>query len=986
MFYRVISFFVFILVFSSTTIAQQLPEKLTIFPAPSWVDYQTPDIGTVPEDQIQNGVYYLLVDRQISHQKKSPTQIYRHISLQVVNQNGLQDSSNINVSYDPSYESVQWHQLKVIRDGKPLDREQGATLNILKRERQLEEAVYDGRLTLNIIIPDLRVGDTVDYSYSVIGQNPIYTGHFFDTEYLDWGVPLKRLRIQLDWHLSSDPVIHKLNTSEILKVTPLTDGKRYLLDIKDIPPKKSNSQIPSWYDPYGRIYFSDISDWSQVIDWGVPLYESAIKSSPEIDKVVAHLKQTTSNPSQQASLALHYVQENIRYLGVEMGKNSHQPSPAADTLQRRYGDCKDKAVLLITLLRKLGFEAWPALVNTDMRKEIINFPPAINAFNHVIVMVQANGRAYWLDPTRPSQKGDIDVLYQADYGYALVVLKQMKGLQRMPVRRNSTQRIEEYIDVSGKQDAPVSYQVNSQYTGYESEVLRNSFRGSNIHEKSDDYLNFYKKYYENIELQEQIFHEDNDQTGMLKLVEKYQIKNFWTTTDSKSEATFYANAISTVISKPDELVRVAPFDLKETEVKEILHIKLDDSNWDLDTNRFEEKNPYFEFSKVVLFDKQKAELTLEFFYKTIADSVPANDISTYLDARKKVVDELEYSVSITKAENTTASYWPLIAWFTFIIAYCAALIATIVLWMRDKSKFDYLDESKFYPVSLPKFIVLSFVTLGLYQLYWYYRNWCYIKRADNVDILPFARAFFSGFWAYSFYKRLVNGEETKDIKFLPKATWAAILFAIIYFATSILSGKEAGVLFTTAFILVSTPLVWYVLQIPQSSDAPLKNNSRWLWRHTFLALVGTPIFALVYGQGLAFLPGGEIMEGKSLHGYDLRFMQRHKIVPSDEPIIYFYSTAILNMQDSGNGFTEKTVFAYWHSDDGSLVIKSVPFTKIKNITENKQGEHSLKIKDATGDDFDIYLSSTASGNRRFINRIYQQWQSAQNSQRSQVSR
>jgi len=389
------------------------------------------------------------------------------------------------------------------------------------------------------------------------------------------------------------------------------------------------------------------------------------------------------------------------------------------------------------------------------------------------------------------------------------------------------------------------------------------------------------------------------------------------------------------------------------------------------------KNPYFEFNKVVLFDKQKAELTLEFFYKTVADSVPAEDISTYLEARKKVVDELEYTVSITAAENTAKSYWPIIAWFIGIIAYCAALIATVVSWVRDKSKFDRLEESAFYPVSMLKFIALSFATLGLYQLYWYYRNWCYIKRADKVHILPFARAFFSGFWAYSFYSRLVGGEEAKNIKGLPKATWAAIFFAIIYFATSILSGKEAGVLFTTAFILISTPLVWYVLQIPQTSDAAYKNNSRWLWRHTLLVFVGAPLFVLVYGQRLGFLPGGEIMEGKSLHGYDLRFMQRHKIVPSDEPIIYFYSTAMVDMQDSGNGFTEKTVFAYWHGDDGSLVVKSVPFTNIKSITENKQGEHSLKIKDNSGDDFDIYLSSTASGNKQFINRIYQQWQGVQ---------
>ena len=51
-----------------------------------------------------------------------------------------------------------------------------------------------------------------------------------------------------------------------------------------------------------------------------------------------------------------------------MGTNSHQPTPASETLALRYGDCKDKTVLLISLLKALGVEAHPALVNTEDNK------------------------------------------------------------------------------------------------------------------------------------------------------------------------------------------------------------------------------------------------------------------------------------------------------------------------------------------------------------------------------------------------------------------------------------------------------------------------------------------------------------------------------------------------------------------------------------------------------------------------------------------
>jgi len=120
----------------------------------------------------------------------------------------------------------------------------------------------------------------------------------------------------------------------------------------------------------------------------------------------------------QIVAALKYAQENIRYVGLEMGSNSHLPTAPEETLKLKYGDCKDKASLLIAILAALEIEAFPALVDTEYTKLLKDRPPAANLFNHVIVSLNYQGKQMWLDPTLINQTGSLTNLYQADYGYA----------------------------------------------------------------------------------------------------------------------------------------------------------------------------------------------------------------------------------------------------------------------------------------------------------------------------------------------------------------------------------------------------------------------------------------------------------------------------------------------------------------------------------------------------------------------------------------
>ena len=97
--------------------------------------------------------------------------------------------------------------------------------------------------------------------------------------------------------------------------------------------------------------------------------------------------------------ALRFVQDDVRYTGLEIGAGAYRPSQPGVVLARRFGDCKDKVFLLVTLLRAMGVEAYPALVHSRMGIGVAERAPSPGAFDHVIAKVRFKDRDYWLDAT-----------------------------------------------------------------------------------------------------------------------------------------------------------------------------------------------------------------------------------------------------------------------------------------------------------------------------------------------------------------------------------------------------------------------------------------------------------------------------------------------------------------------------------------------------------------------------------------------------------
>ena len=121
--------------------------------APDWVKIR--DIShsvDIPVDEIKNGVFYRLIDNQMKLTRGGQRASYSRYVETVVNKTGIEKSSQISLDYDPTYQKLALNTLFVIRDGKRLNKLNTAKISVFSSEQELENKIYNGSLTMNIII------------------------------------------------------------------------------------------------------------------------------------------------------------------------------------------------------------------------------------------------------------------------------------------------------------------------------------------------------------------------------------------------------------------------------------------------------------------------------------------------------------------------------------------------------------------------------------------------------------------------------------------------------------------------------------------------------------------------------------------------------------------------------------------------------------------------------------------------------------------
>lgn len=116
-----------------------------------------------------------LLERQLN---PAENESFTHLVRELLTYSGVQNGATVSIDFDPSYESLTFHWLRIWRDNDHLERLDPDQIKVIQPERDLGQAQLNGRKSAVIVLEDVRVGDVIDYAYSRKGANPVFGGRF----------------------------------------------------------------------------------------------------------------------------------------------------------------------------------------------------------------------------------------------------------------------------------------------------------------------------------------------------------------------------------------------------------------------------------------------------------------------------------------------------------------------------------------------------------------------------------------------------------------------------------------------------------------------------------------------------------------------------------------------------------------------------------------------------------------------------------------
>jgi tetratricopeptide (TPR) repeat protein/transglutaminase-like putative cysteine protease len=366
--------------------------------------------------------------------------------VQVHDKSGIRDHASFMIAYNPDRQLVDLRVARVHRaDGTVVSR-------AIRREQEVNEPWaglwYDLR-ALEVRFAGLKPGDIVELEYLVedVARENLLSDYFGDLVHLQREIPVHRFVYSLITPASRKVYVRAPRLPGVRRSARRSGGARVLsFHARDLPPIAQEPGMPGWSEVSDYLHVSTYGSWEAVGRW----YWRLIRDQLRPDRrIVETAKRLGGGGSELERIrAVHnYVARNTRYVGLEFGIHSYKPYAAPQVLARKFGDCKDKATLMIALLGQLGIEAEMVLVRTRQRGNVDRSPASLAPFDHALVHVPAH--KLYLDATAEFA-GSTELPFQDQGVLALHVARGGRTrLVTTPLSRaaDNTTRIEERLRV-----------------------------------------------------------------------------------------------------------------------------------------------------------------------------------------------------------------------------------------------------------------------------------------------------------------------------------------------------------------------------------------------------------------------------------------------------------------------------------------------------------------------------------------------------------
>jgi hypothetical protein len=272
---------------------------------------------------------------------------------------------------------------------------------------------------------------------------------------------------------------------------------------------------------------------------------------------------------------------------------------------------------------------------------------------------------------------------------------------------------------------------------------------------------------------------------------------------------------------------------------------------------------------------------------------------------------------------------------------------------------------RYYPVSPLKLVLLSVCTFSIYDLYWFYRQWKFVRVRDDSKIMPFWRAFFGVFWFYPLLRE-VDRSGARD------RTASNVLLAIVYFLlAAIWRLPDPYWLLSFASTLCLLVLNQRIRALPGQPREELRAQGRLTVTNALVVLLLSPLVAFVTATSLYLLPGTQVVDGDRLWSWQMDFLRDEGLLDEGETVEYFYSEALLSIRAAGNVVTDQSLVTYFQDPDtGELLGGYAYYEDVAAIhvaySDNPLEDSVIAVTDVDGIRFEMLASNEGARDKDFV--------------------
>ena len=414
--------------------------------------------------------------------------------VKVLTEKGRRANRTLSLSFTLPYATVDVVKLEVFKpDGtvQPVDVAANSKESI--NDSQMAMNIYDpNERVLQVNLPKVEVGDLV---HSVIRQTTLRSyipGQFSEQNVFEGGGFIQHASYEVQAPAGHPLKCFRLRdeVSGTVQTTVRTNAAgdvTYHWEIAKVPRMFDEPSMPPYEMVLQRLLVSTLPDWPAVSQWYWELSWPHLETmTPDMTNTVQTLTANASTDLEKIKAVFYHVSKNIRYMGLtpEKDRPGFEPHDVRLTFEKKYGVCRDKAALLVSLLRVAGLKAYPVLINVGCK---LDSEVASPDFNHAIAGVELSPDHYLLmDPTDENTR-ELLPSYDCDRSY-LVCKPEGDGLRTSPVQpaEENLMRIQTTATLS----AAGTLEAKSEllFEGVNDDIYRNGF----VKMKLDDLRRFFE--------------------------------------------------------------------------------------------------------------------------------------------------------------------------------------------------------------------------------------------------------------------------------------------------------------------------------------------------------------------------------------------------------------------------------------------------------------------------------------------------------------